>query len=544
MKTCYLLLFWGFMPGGGLSILAQAPPEPAAVLKAHTVFLNGIARAVAPLVADLQAYAQASEAAKQGRPVKLAHHPAHPMPQAALITLLVAGQALAPTQQAQLGEQLQIIQSLFQELDQLNASLSYVIAGKQYTQDGWEYSDKLLRRLANLLNLLEQRRAIVYATVQQGWSTLPVAIDAWAKSGAAIQRVVMASEGALLALRQHLREATPLIPANRVGSLDRACRNLVLGQMDNLQGIARLGRGNPNCPYTPYEAIPEIGQQLSEQIQSWADQAPTSEAGILQLHNELVMAANQFAALAPPALPLAYLQSPSWPVGSAGPTEGPRARATGSDEIFELLLPSPSEAVPGPIREEDRPNYQQNMDGYAFNNLVFLLDVSGSMVGKGKLAVLKKAVRKLLAIMRPEDKVSVVAYADQADIVLEGISAKEADQINETIDQLQPDGGTNGERGLELAYRVARRQFVAEFNNRILLVTDGEFPIGEATYELAVQQVKNNIRLTVFSFGGENTRLPKLKQLAKQGGGNYEIVDGSNANLKLVKEAKARKAGE
>jgi Ca-activated chloride channel homolog len=168
-----------------------------------------------------------------------------------------------------------------------------------------------------------------------------------------------------------------------------------------------------------------------------------------------------------------------------------------------------------------------------------VLDVSGSMVGKGKLAVVKQAMRQLLGILRPEDRVSVVAYADKAQVVLEGVSGREADHIYQTIAQLQPGGGTNGEQGLELAYRVAKRYFVAENNNRIILATDGEFPLSEAVYQLVAQRASDPIRLTVFSFGGAN--LSNLKALAKEGQGNYENIDGQNALRKLVREAKARK---
>jgi Ca-activated chloride channel homolog len=181
------------------------------------------------------------------------------------------------------------------------------------------------------------------------------------------------------------------------------------------------------------------------------------------------------------------------------------------------------------------------MDGYAYAHLVLVLDVSGSMVGKGKLAVLKQAMRQLLGILRPEDRVSVVAYADRAEVVLEAVSAKEAEHINQTIDMLQPGGGTNADLGLALAYRLAKRHWVAEFNNRIVLATDGEFPLADDTQALVERGVADQVRLSVFSFGGEQARLPKLRRLAQAGGGHYEVIDNRNAHQRLVREAKARK---
>jgi Mg-chelatase subunit ChlD len=541
MKTLLLILV-GWLVWAPLGLAQGLPPE---VANAYIDFLNETVQAGAPLYAGLRAHERVAQAAKAGQSASLTLPPAYAVPQAALVRALAHTDSLPPGEQAYWRERLRVVMALAEELAQLRASWAYLVQTKQYEQDGWDYSDQLLRQMALRLDGLEQHQARLGADLlaQSPAGPVPTEMQPWAKAGAALGRQVAASQTALAALRAHVRGHQPLGAGPLAAALERAARSLAVGQADLLAGLPRLGRGNPRCPHTPYETVMELGQQLAEHAQGWeSDPAAWPEA--LRLHNELVRAHNQFARLAPAPLPLARLQADWWQPAGPVPTEGPRSVAAGTDAPFELRLPGQEPAAVAPMAEEDRPEYLRSMDGYAFAHLVLVLDVSGSMVGKGKLAVLKKAMRRLLAILRPEDRVSVVAYADRAEVVLEAVSAKEAEHINETIDMLQPGGGTNADQGLALAYRLAKRYWVAEFNNRIVLATDGEFPLADDTQALVERGVADQVRLTVFSFGGEQARLPKLKRLAQAGGGHYEVIDDRNAHHRLVREAKARKLGE
>ena len=183
----------------------------------------------------------------------------------------------------------------------------------------------------------------------------------------------------------------------------------------------------------------------------------------------------------------------------------------------------------------------KNMDGYAHNNLVLLLDVSASMNAANKLPLLKKSLQYLLDIMRPEDEISVVIYSGKADVILKGVSALEKDRIMKEINQLKSSGKKNGEEGIEMAFKTAKKNFKSNGNNRIVMATDGEFPITMKTYELIEKNAEDDISLSIFSYGSDDKEYEVLRLLSKKGRGNYEHINEKNAAYKLVKEAKARK---
>lgn len=180
-----------------------------------------------------------------------------------------------------------------------------------------------------------------------------------------------------------------------------------------------------------------------------------------------------------------------------------------------------------------------SMQGFAPNNLMLLLDVSGSMRDKNKLPLLKQSFKYLINIMRPEDEVSIVVYAGDAAIVLKPTSAANQNQINTVIDQLRSRGKTNVKAGFKLAYKWINKNYKENGNNRIILATDGEFPINNYVYKLVEKRAEKGIHLSVFSFGNSDKKYQSLQQLVEKGQGNYEHIDQSNANYKLVKEAQS-----
>ncbi|OJJ22823.1 hypothetical protein BKI52_00285 [marine bacterium AO1-C] len=180
-----------------------------------------------------------------------------------------------------------------------------------------------------------------------------------------------------------------------------------------------------------------------------------------------------------------------------------------------------------------------SMQGFAPNNLMLLLDVSGSMKEKNKLPLLKQSLKYLVNIMRPEDEVSIVVYAGDAAVVLEPTSAAKQTQINEVIDQLRSLGKTNVKAGFKLAYKWMTKNYKENGNNRIILATDGEFPIDKYIYKMVGKRAEKGIYLSVFSFGNNDKKYKSLQQLVEKGKGNYEHIDSKNANYKLVKEAQS-----
>lgn len=162
-------------------------------------------------------------------------------------------------------------------------------------------------------------------------------------------------------------------------------------------------------------------------------------------------------------------------------------------------------------------------------NLVFLIDVSGSMGQPNKLPLLKSSFKLLTEQLRQQDCVSIVVYAGAVGLVLPPTSGAKKKEIIEALDNLQAGGSTAGGAGIQLAYKVAKENFKAEGNNRVIIATDGDFNIGEssnaAMERLIEQKRQEGIYLTVLGFGMGNYKDSKMEVLADKGNGNYAYID-------------------
>ena len=163
------------------------------------------------------------------------------------------------------------------------------------------------------------------------------------------------------------------------------------------------------------------------------------------------------------------------------------------------------------------------------SNLVFLVDVSGSMFEPDKLPLVKQALGVLVGRLRPVDRVALVTYAGNAGLVLPSTSGEEKARILAAIDHLEAGGSTAGGAGLDLAYRVARENARPGANSRVILATDGDFNVGpssDAAMERLIESKRSEgTYLTVLGFGEGNLQDAKMKKLAKRGNGNYAYVD-------------------
>jgi Mg-chelatase subunit ChlD len=182
------------------------------------------------------------------------------------------------------------------------------------------------------------------------------------------------------------------------------------------------------------------------------------------------------------------------------------------------------------------------MEGYAINNMVLLLDVSGSMNAAEKLPLLKKSVLDLLSMMRKEDKVSIIAFSSKPKVLLEATSFKEEQKIRKAINDLKSSGKTDGNAGVKLAYRIADANYHRGGNNRIILATDGEFGLSEESRQLIEKFSNEDIFLSVFNFGKGAGSSKALEKLANSGKGNYRYISRDNVDLQLIGEAKAKRA--
>jgi Ca-activated chloride channel family protein len=174
-------------------------------------------------------------------------------------------------------------------------------------------------------------------------------------------------------------------------------------------------------------------------------------------------------------------------------------------------------------------------------NLVFLIDVSGSMDMPNRLPLLKSSFRGLVQNLREKDSVSIVVYGGLVGTLLNATSGAEKEKIFKVIDSLEPGGSTPGESGVKLAYSVARNHFIKNGNNRVVLATDGDFNVGlksEADLEdLIKEQSKTGIYLTCLGVGMGNYKDSKIQVLAQKGNGNFAYLDNyAEAEKVLMKE--------
>jgi Ca-activated chloride channel family protein len=172
------------------------------------------------------------------------------------------------------------------------------------------------------------------------------------------------------------------------------------------------------------------------------------------------------------------------------------------------------------------------------SNLVFLLDVSGSMNSPNKLPLLKQSFNMLVNELRPGDRVAIVVYAGAAGLVLESTSGKNKAKILESLDRLSAGGSTAGGEGLQLAYKVARENFIDGGNNRIILATDGDFNVGSSSNaemeRLIEKEREHGVFMTVLGFGMGNYKDDKMEIIADKGNGHYAYIDNIQEARKVM----------
>ncbi len=171
------------------------------------------------------------------------------------------------------------------------------------------------------------------------------------------------------------------------------------------------------------------------------------------------------------------------------------------------------------------------------SNLVFLIDVSGSMSDANKLPLLKKSMKLLTSNMNPEDRIAIVVYAGAAGLVLPSTPVSQKQKIYNALDQLQSGGSTAGGAGIKLAYKVAQENFIKGGNNRVILATDGDFNTGTSSSSEMVRLIeekrKGGVYLTITGFGMGNYKDGRMEQISNAGNGNYFYIDSYKESVKV-----------
>lgn len=174
------------------------------------------------------------------------------------------------------------------------------------------------------------------------------------------------------------------------------------------------------------------------------------------------------------------------------------------------------------------------------SNLVFLLDVSGSMYSDDKLPLLQKSFAMLAEELTEKDRVSIVTYAGSDKVVLEGVSGDEKAKIIDALESLEADGSTNGADGIETAYKLAGEYFIEGGNNRVILATDGDLNVGVSSEseldKLITKKKESGVFLSVLGFGTGNIKDNKMETLADRGNGNYVYIDSLSEAKKVLVE--------
>ncbi|NIG53280.1 VWA domain-containing protein [Chitinophaga sp. Cy-1792] len=177
------------------------------------------------------------------------------------------------------------------------------------------------------------------------------------------------------------------------------------------------------------------------------------------------------------------------------------------------------------------------LDSLPPSNLVFLIDASGSMDAPNKLPLLQAAFRVLVNNLRPIDRVAIVAYASEPQVVLASTFGDQKEKILAAIDNLNANGATAGEAAVKLAYQIAEQHFISNGNNRVILATDGDFNVGRSTDEemeqLVTKEKESGVLLTCLGVGMKNYKDSKLKIMAAKGNGNFAYIDDLEEATKI-----------
>ena len=416
--------------------------------------------------------------------------------------------------QSSLNNQAQVILNILKEMDELMAEIHHYTGKEEYKQDNIQRSEEILKRYEELFETVDTKKERLYQDIRKIYESykVPNINSSWQKSGKTLLKAVDLSRDILYDVKKHFKSDTTSQPKKEtLNQLNEQIRAIISNEYDNMEGIKRIGRNNGLCPYNPYEDLPNSSKLFMERANEIDKIAKHREPyqDYIYPYNDLVNDYNKFTTLSKDPLLKSIIQ-PDFFVFKSAKFKEKKDRESSAQQNQDNNSTNSS-------KDENQEDFIKDMDGYVHTNLVLLLDVSGSMNSVNKLPLLKKSLQYLLDIMRPEDEISIVVYSGQAKTILKGVSAIEKERIMDEINNLKSSGKTNGEKGIQEAYKTAQKNFKKGGNNRIVMVTDGEFPITLKTYELIDQKVKEDITLSIFSFGDDEKEYKILELLSQKG---------------------------
>lgn len=478
-----------------------------------------------------------------------------------------------------LNDQTEVLSNILKEMDDLSASLEIETKEKRYERDHLKKVYEILERQKVLFEIWDERKELLYEDVRKVYDAYTASnpTNSWYISGKALQQLTDLDHEGVFKAKAFYKSGEPSITIS-TEKIDETLRDVISKEYDNMKGIQKIGRNNGLCPYTPYEDLPATSKSLSEALKkvkpSNASRYQHPYYTVVYHYNDIVDDYNKFCELSKDVLLLQTVKQPElfhvqYPEAKVERPQVPQKIETPQEEVKPVVttptVQQPEKKVvqqEPPVRVVEKTKVLhdtvyierrdtvylsepgenlRSMEGYATNNMILLLDVSGSMNTPDKLPLLKKSVLDLLSMMRQEDQVSIIAFSGKPKALLEATSFKEEQKIKNAINDLKSSGKTDGNAGVKLAYKVADENYIRGGNNRIILATDGEFGLSEETRQLIQKFSKEDIFLSVFNFGKGAGASKALERLADMGKGNYRYISKENVDLQLIGEAKAKK---
>lgn len=484
---------------------------------------------------------------------------------------VASGKVLPASISKSLNDQAEVLLNILHELNDQAAVLESEIAEKRYEKDRLANVYKIIERQHELLTIWDERKEIFYNDVRKVFDAYPPASpsSSWYVSGSVLRTLTDLDHDEVFKARDYYSGKQDVTIST--DKIDATLRDILAKEYENMKGIEKYGRYNGLCPYTPYEDLPAHSRTLSERLKELKPGKGSMYEhpyhSMVYLYNAIVDDYNKFCELSTTVPHLQTVHQPEmWVI------KYPEDKKATPEKTIPVVAATGTAAVPattsevkppeskGSVKQTEKivhdtvyiekrdtvyltdPNEDlRSMEGYASNNLILLLDVSGSMNTPEKLPILKKSVLDMLSMMRQEDHVSIISFSGKPKTLLEAVSFKEEDKVRTAIDNLKSSGKTDGIAGLKLAYKVADENYIRGGNNRIILATDGEFSLNDEVLQMIGKFANDDIFLTVFNFGKGVGNSNKLEHLAKIGKGNYAYISKENVDVKLIREAKAKK---
>ncbi|WP_026632974.1 vWA domain-containing protein [Dyadobacter alkalitolerans] len=511
-----------------------APPPLLRTLNDYIEFVNESLRQMHLLQLTLRQYQSSAEYYRN--PVRSSSrasleysHEKFIIPTSAYALLITASKAVPEPYRASINTQTEVLMNVLKEMDGLSIELIAYTTEKQYLNDQLQRSDAILDRYLTLFDTFDKKKEQLYNDVRRIYEMYPHADpkSSWIVAGKALQAAMDDDRDVLFGIKAWLRHETADIPPT--AKIEDHMQQLIKDEYQNLNGLQRYGRSNGLCPYSPYEDLAANSGRFAELTQKVKNVSPgvtqhPFESFYYFYNNELVYQYNKFVELAKGGL-LKMVNQPDLFVFS----KLDHSKKDQSNTIVPAKAMAPEHVV------------TRSLDGFAANNMVLLLDVSSSMNSPYKMPLLKRSIKSLLTLLRPEDQISIVLYSGKARVVLKPTSGSKSAEIARMIDLLQSDGDTDGNEGIKLAYKTANKQYIRGGNNRIILATDGEFPVSDEVMEMISQNARQDLYLTIFTFGRHANTGQKLKKLSQAGKGTYAHVTEETADLQLITEAQGKR---